>query len=143
MSRAARVVLDTSSFLQWLFRVVREPNGGPVLTEAGESVCVAFVSVGEAWATALELDMSATRQADFRSGIERFRVLPVDGDLAFQWAQTGATARTLGHNLATSTSEDQWVAATALSIDARLITANPELFEGFPRLRVEAFSPPS
>jgi predicted nucleic acid-binding protein len=96
------------------------------------------VSAGEAWATAFDQNMGISQQADLRSGIERFRVLPVDGEIAFQWARIASIANELGHNLTSGSSEDLWIAATAVATRIPLMTESAELFADFPGLKVEA-----
>ena len=65
-------------------------------TTQGEEVCVAFVSVGDVWETALGLHYGPAELNDIRRGILRFAVLPVDGRVAEEWARIVLEADRMG-----------------------------------------------
>jgi predicted nucleic acid-binding protein len=134
--RSARVLLDSDCFLGWLREAVRGNPSLPMRSEDGEELCVAFVSVGDAWEVALELKYDAERLNDLRRGIRRFGVLQADERVAEEWGRVITEATALKHPLADAPVHDTWVAATARAGRLPLLTNSGEVFRDFPGLLV-------
>ncbi len=78
------------------------------------------------------------RVAELRAQLSRFPVVPIDRRIAELWAEVMHVHR---RHQPIST-PDAFVAATALALDALLVTNNASDFQDIPGLRVATESPP-
>jgi len=131
---AFKILLDTASFLRWLFAAVRDPAETVILDNTGRTVCVAFVSVAEAWLTALDRGYGAIEMGELRNAIERFRVLGIGDGVPLQWAQLAHSLDAAANGSFVGGDHDLWVAATARDVQIPLMAYDHTLFANMPGL---------
>ena len=124
------LVLDTN-VLSYLFR--RDPLGvqyAPHLR--GHSTVISFQTVAE-----LRYGMEKANWGEQRSGeqedfMRRFRTIYPTDSVCTHWARAMISARRAGRPVNTA---NAWIAATALALNAPLVTHNASDFAGIPGLR--------
>jgi predicted nucleic acid-binding protein len=99
----------------------------------GRDPVIAFMTLAELHAWALERRWGAARQAELVRHLRQYEVYHEDDALCRLWAEVWTRARRKGTPMQVA---DSWIAATALALDVPLVTHNPADFEGVSGLSV-------
>jgi tRNA(fMet)-specific endonuclease VapC len=91
----------------------------------GHTAWLSFMTLAELHRWALGRRWSATRRDDMAKQLAQYAVHYADEPLCRLWAEITTVARRQGKTIQES---DAWIAATALALDAPLITHNPSDF---------------
>jgi predicted nucleic acid-binding protein len=120
-----RVVVDTGVFSASLSprrRIALEPRARRL---AGNQIFLAAVTVSELRYGALVAEWGALRRAQLEEAIRRTTVVPVSDRLLSRLAEVRYACRRAGHPLAAPAhANDLWVAASAIHLEAPLLTAD-------------------
>jgi predicted nucleic acid-binding protein len=131
-----RLVVDTGVFSAALSRRRRTHFDDEVKRLAGNQLFLAAVTVAELRYGALVAGWGTSRRARLEQAIEATTVIPVSDALLSTVAQVRFACRVVGHPLADRVhANDLWVAASAIHIDASLVTAD-NIFHDTPGLTV-------
>lgn len=133
-----RVLVDTSVFSAALSRNRRGRLETQVRSLAGNQLFLAAVTVSELRYGALVAEWGSTRSDGLEQAIAATTVVPVSDALLAEAAQLRHACRQVGHALADRAhANDLWIAASAMHIDAPLVTAD-SIFTDTPRLTLLA-----
>lgn len=132
----SRIVVDTD-VASYIFKGHVSVKGY-VNTLRGSKLVLSFISVAEMRMGAITASWGIRRRHNLEQYLEDFEVMYADDALCTSWARLRADNRAIGRPLA---SEDAWIAATALALDAPLATNNLSEFENIPSLRL--ITPPN
>jgi tRNA(fMet)-specific endonuclease VapC len=96
----------------------------------GHVLFISFMTVAELYRWPLERNWGERRIATLREHLRSYTVIPYDDELSWEWARIKSRkGRPISH-------EDAWIAATAVSYDAPLVTHNPRHFIHIDRLQI-------
>lgn len=123
-----RLCLDTSAYS----RFKRGDSEAVALVDAAEWIGVPAVILGELWAGFMAGSQRRTNDADLEAFLSNpvVELVPVDARVARQYAEILVALRTAGTPIPTN---DIWVAATAASTGATVLTADRH-FEAIKRV---------
>ena len=99
----------------------------------GKTLCLSFASVAELRFGAISGGWGERRRQELEDEIARMNVLSADDPVTLWWARVKAARQQAGRPIS---SEDCWIAATALRHDLPLLTHNAVDFDGVPRLKL-------
>lgn len=99
----------------------------------GRTGYICFMTVSELSLWSRKHHWGAARVESFARYLQRFVVIGCDHELCEYWAEVTYQAQATGRPIQCA---DAWIAATALSLDAPLITNNPADFAGVPGLTI-------
>lgn len=99
----------------------------------GRAPVIAFMTLAQLHAWALERRWGADRQAELAGHLEQYEVYYADDALCRLWAEVWVRARRKGRPIEVA---DAWIAATALGLGVPLVTHNAEDFAGVEGLAV-------
>jgi len=99
----------------------------------GQDPLIAFMTLAELNAWALERRWGAARQSELARHLARYEVYYADEFLCRLWADVWTRARRKGKPIEVA---DAWVAATALALDVPLLTHNSADFAGVDGLKI-------
>jgi predicted nucleic acid-binding protein len=119
------VVVDTDVISFWFKGDTRAAGYRRHLI--GKLLVVSFVTIAELDEWALKRRWGADRRERMERHLQRFLFYPVDRQLCRIWAEVRESSRKRGRLI---THADAWVAATALSCSAPLVTHNAADYEG-------------
>ena len=85
----------------------------------GQILALSFQSVAELWSWAEENNWGVKQREGLTVFLQRFLVIPYDGDLAKAWAKVETHSKRIGRRLE---SGDAWIAATAVRYKIPLLT---------------------
>lgn len=129
-----RLVVDTGVFSASLSRRRRRVFEAQVARLADNQIFLAAVTVAELRYGAIVAEWGAPRRESVERAIAATTVVPVSDGLLTATAELRAACRRAGHPLADRIhSNDLWIAASAIHIDAPLVTADG-IFVGVPDL---------
>jgi predicted nucleic acid-binding protein len=129
-----RIVVDTGVFSLSISRRRREQLEPKIALMAGNQVFLAAVTVSELRYGALVAGWSAARRQRLELSIQATTVVPVSDRLLTTVAELRFACRQAGHPLhARSHTNHLWIAASAVHLGARLLTADT-VFDDTPRL---------
>lgn len=129
-----RVVVDTGVFSASLSRRRRAQFETHVQRLAGQQVFLATVTVSELRYGALVAHWGEARRHRLEQSIQAATVIPVSDQLLSTVAALRYECRLAGHSLHDpSHANDLWIAASAIHIEAPLLTAD-RVFEDAPGL---------
>ena len=94
---------------------------------------LSFMSVAELRAGTLLAGWGGRRRADLEEFIRGFQIAYAENDMCTTWAEIRADSQKLGRVIKT---QDAWVAATTLAIDAPLATNNRRDFQHIRQIRL-------
>jgi len=95
----------------------------------GSAVAISFMTVAELYEGALWANWGQRRQQNLRSFLQGFTVFPSSDDVCREFATVRFARRAQ-----TISSEDAWIAATALAYSVPLVTHNAVDFADIPKL---------
>jgi len=131
-----RLVVDTGVFSAALSRRRRSAVERQIEHLAGNQIFLAAQTVAELRYGALVAEWGRPRRERLEASIAATTIVPVTDALLTTVAEVRAQCRSGGHPLADSAhGNDLWIAATAVHIDAALLTADG-IFDGAPGLTV-------
>lgn len=113
------VVVDTDVVSFWFKNDTRAAGNRRHL--AGKLLVVSFVTIAELDDWAIQRRWGTDRREQMERHLQRFLLHPVDRQLCGLWAEVRNSSRKTGRLIGYA---DAWVAATALSCRAPLITHN-------------------
>lgn len=125
------VVVDTD-VVSFLFK--NHPIGihyGPELT--GRVPLISFMTVAEVERWALQYRWGEQRLHWLRLYLKRFTVVPSSPDLCRMWAEVMVVTQAAGRRMECA---DAWIAATALTYGAPLVTHNRSDYLAVPLLKL-------
>jgi tRNA(fMet)-specific endonuclease VapC len=129
-----RLVVDTGIFSASLSRRRRARFETHVQLIAGQQIFLAAVTVGELRYGALVAQWGEPRRQRLEASIQTTTVVPVSDGLLSTVAELRYRCRLAGHPLHDrSHANDLWIAASAIHIDAPLLTAD-HVFDNTPEL---------
>ena len=129
-----RLVVDTGIFSASLSRRRRNMFEPQVALLPGNQIFLAAVTVAELRYGAVVAEWGAPRRQRVEQAIATTTVVPVSDGLLTTMAELRAACRRAGHPLADRVhGNDLWIAASAIHIDAALVTADG-IFAGVPGL---------
>lgn len=108
----------------------------PIL--GGQELALSFMTVAELFQWAILRKWGDRRLAQLEQYLSNYLIIPVDQPLCREWAQVRADRQSAGRPIS---SQDAWIAATALRHDLPLVTHNVKDFLGTPNLRLITPSP--
>ena len=131
-----RVLVDTGVFSASLSRRRRAQFETHVQRMAGQQVFLAAVTVSELRYGALVAQWGEVRRHRLEQSVQTVTVVPVSDHLLSTVAELRYECRRAGHPLRDpSHANDLWIAASAIQIEAPLLTAD-RVFEDTPGLTV-------
>ena len=104
-----------------------------VVALRGSTLILSFMSIAEMRMGAIAANWGVRRRTLLEQFIGGFGVVYADDTLCTSWAVLRAEARAAGRSLS---SQDAWIAATALGLDAPLATNNRSDFVHIQKLRL-------
>lgn len=119
------VVVDTDVISFWFKNDTRASAYRRHLI--GKLLVVSFVSVGELQEWAIRRRWGAERRAQMEQHLQRFLFHPVDRRICSVWAEVREASRRTGQLIGHA---DAWIAATAISVGAPLVTHNAADYRG-------------
>lgn len=129
-----RVLVDTGVFSASLSRRRRSSLEARVGLMAGNQLFLAAVSVAELRFGALVAGWGSSRRGRLENSMRATTVVPVTDALLTRVAELRLACRVAGHPLHARThASDLWIAASAMHIGARLLTAD-KVFNDTPGL---------
>ncbi|MGB5756368.1 MAG: PIN domain-containing protein [Acidimicrobiales bacterium] len=129
-----RIVVDTGVFSAALSKRRRARFEGHVALMAGHQVFLAAATASELRYGTLVAEWGPSRRARLEEAIQSTTVVPVTNALLTRMAELRYACRRAGHPLHESNhANDLWIAATAIHIGARLLTADA-IFDATPGL---------
>ena len=136
---ATRLVLDTdvaSFILKWHSRFA------PAYLNLirGRTLAISFTTVAEMRFGAINARWGQRRMDLLEAYVSEFTVLHSDDRMCFLWARVRQERARQGRRIDVA---DAWVAATALSLGAPLVTNNIKDFEGIANLQLLSVDPNS
>ena len=99
----------------------------------GQEPLIAFMTLAELNAWALERRWGTARQGELARHLEQYEVYYADDALCRLWGEVWMRARRKGRPIEVA---DGWIAAMALALDVPLLTHNPGDFAGVDGLTV-------
>jgi tRNA(fMet)-specific endonuclease VapC len=99
----------------------------------GSDLVLSFMSIAELRMGAISAGWGTRRQTLLEQYIQGFELVYTDDNPCTVWATIRADARAAGRALSP---QDAWIAATALALDAPLVTNNRRDYEFVPTLRL-------
>jgi tRNA(fMet)-specific endonuclease VapC len=99
----------------------------------GHKLFIAFVTLAELYQWLYLRPFSELNRTRLIEHIREYTVLSYDDQLAWTWAELSASLRQSGRSIS---SEDSWIAATAIRFNLPLVTHNRRHFEGIKGLRL-------
>jgi len=127
-----RVVVDTDVVSFYSKNDSRFASYAPAL--AGNELVISFMTLSELLLWQRLRSWGETRRREFLDEIRRqYIIYPVDEPLCHLWADLKTHAKNRGRALENA---DAWIAATALQLEAPLVTHNERDFQFLPELRV-------
>lgn len=131
-----RLVVDTGVFSAALSRRRRQSFEPHIDALRNNQLFLSVVTVAELRYGAIVAEWGTPRRARVEAAVATTTVVPVTDALLTRIAEVRAACKHLGHPLADRLhSNDLWIAATALHIDAAVVTAD-HIFTGVPDLVV-------
>ena len=127
----ARVVVDTD-VISFVFKGDHRAAGYAAELD-GKQIVVSFMTVAELKRWAIKRGWGAERRAKLDQQLKQIVVYPVDLPLCERWAEVMMTAERAGRPIST---QDAWIAATALQENLPLVTNNAKDFEAVSDLTV-------
>lgn len=127
----SQIVVDTdvaSYIFNW-----HSSAQGYVNSLRGSELILSFMTVAEMRMGAYAAGWGIRRLNLLEQFIAGFGVVYADDTLCTVWARLRADARSAGRSLST---QDAWIAATAIGLSAPLATNNRSDFQHIPRLRL-------
>jgi len=94
---------------------------------------ISFMTLAELRRWSLERGWAEFRKQSLEQYVSRYFVVHSDDELCYLWAYAINRARLSGRPIAAS---DAWIAATALLLDAPLVTHNGRHYSGIAKLNV-------
>lgn len=123
------MLLDTN-IVSFMFKKHRLSNDYfPMLL--GRDLAISFQTKAELEAGSLVAIWSHARRIKLDTFLEQYSLIHSDDDICSWWAYVQFVRQS--QPISTN---DAWIAATALSYDLELVTHNPKDFRGIPGLRV-------
>lgn len=101
----------------------------------GRLLGISFMSVAELYRWPLQRGWSEKRTADLLEHLTTYAVLPYNDAMSWEWARIMSRK---GRPISTA---DAWIAATALSYQAPLVSHNPRHFSDIKGLEVLSLPP--
>ena len=131
-----RLVVDTGVFSAALSRRRRQAFEPHIEALRNNQLFLSVVTVAELRYGAIVAEWGDPRRARVEGAIATTTVVPVTDALLTRIAEMRAACRQIGHPLADRVhTNDLWIAATAVHIDAAVVTAD-RIFAGVPELVV-------
>ena len=119
------------------YRIRQHPLAARYTTHlAGRALYLSFQTVGELFEWRAAGNWGPRKQADFDAHLLQYTVIESDPDVARMWAWVRVTRRRQPIS-----TDDAWIAATALVYGLELVTHNPADFAGVPGLGVVSAGP--
>ncbi len=125
------VLLDTDVFSFFFRRDVRCLSYRDDIRD--KRLCLSFATAGELRFGAIARGWGERRRQELEDAIAGAAILSADDALIHLWAQVKAVREQAGRPIS---SEDCWIAATALRHDLPLLTHNAADFQDIPRLKL-------
>jgi predicted nucleic acid-binding protein len=127
------VLLDTN-IVSFLFKGDTRATAYAPMVE-GNRLAVSFMTVAEMFEWAAVRKWGQRRLARLEQALVSYLVLPVDVELCRIWGTLRAQQQAIGRPIST---QDAWIAATALRFALPLITHNPSDFASIAGLEVRS-----
>jgi tRNA(fMet)-specific endonuclease VapC len=99
----------------------------------GSELILSFMSIAELRMGAIAAGWGVRRRTLLEQFMQGFEVVYADNSLCTLWARLRADARAAGRSLSP---QDAWIAATAVGLDAPLVTNNRRDYEHVQKLRL-------
>lgn len=99
----------------------------------GKLLCISFVTVGELLFWAEDAGWGAQRRVQLEHRLRNYVVIPYDFEIAGVYARVAAERKKKGRAIS---SNDAWIAATALRHDMPLVTHNSNDFSDIDGLKL-------
>lgn len=103
----------------------------PLLSD--QELVLSFMTVAELFQWAILRQWGDRRLSQLEQYLSNYLVIPVDQPLCREWAKVRSDRQSAGRPIS---SQDAWIAATALRHDLPLITHNSKDFVGISNLRL-------
>ncbi len=103
----------------------------PLLSD--QELALSFMTVAELFQWAIRRQWGDRRLSRLEQYLSNYLVIPVDQPLCREWAQVRSDRQSAGRPIS---SQDAWIAATALRYDLPLVTHNVKDFLGISNLRL-------
>ena len=108
----------------------------PLLT--GQELALSFMTIAELFQWAILRQWGDRRLVQLEQYLANYVVIPVDQPLCRAWAQIRADRQRMGRIIS---SQDAWIAATAIRHGLPLVTHNMKDFQDIPNLQLMFPSP--
>ena len=105
-----------------------------------QELALSFMSIAELYQWAFVRQWGDRRISQLEQYLSSYLAIPIDDRLCKVWAKLRAEAQQSGRALS---SQDAWIAATAIRHDLELVIHNLKDFQGLPNLRLIIPSQPS
>lgn len=99
----------------------------------GHELALSFITVAELFQWSVVRNWGDRRTQQLEDYLANYLVIPVDQRLCLQWAQIRAARQKVGQPIS---SQDAWVAATAVRYGLSLITHNVQDFQNIANLQL-------
>ena len=98
---------------------------------SGHELALSFMSVGELYQWAFVRKWGDRRIIQLEEYLSNYLIIPTDHLLCQEWAKLRAESQQIGRAIS---SQDAWIAATAIRHNLELVTHNLKDFQGLPKL---------
>ena len=100
---------------------------------SGHELALSFMSVAELYQWAFIRKWGDRRIIQLEQCLSNYLIIPTDQLLCQEWAKLRAELQQTGRAIS---SQDAWIAATAIRHNLELVTHNLKDFQGLPKLRL-------
>jgi tRNA(fMet)-specific endonuclease VapC len=99
----------------------------------GHELALSFMSVAELYQWAFIRKWGDRRIIQLEQYLSNYLIIPTDHLLCQEWAKLRAESQQIGRAIS---SQDAWIASTAIRHNLELVTHNLKDFQGLPKLRL-------
>lgn len=100
---------------------------------SGQELSLSFMTIAELFQWAILRQWGDRRLTQLEQYLKNYIIIPVDQPLCREWAQIRAGRQNMGQGIS---SQDAWIAATAIRHNLPLVTHNRKDFQGIPNLQL-------
>lgn len=126
------IILVDTNIASFIFKGSDYAESYEVLLN-GHELALSFMSVAELYQWAFIRKWGDRRIIQLEQYLSNYLIIPTDHLLCQEWAKLRAESQQIGRAIS---SQDAWIASTAIRHNLELVTHNLKDFQGLPKLRL-------